>query len=276
MEFHSHSSHDFTNIGVPQSPNLFSSPQETETTNKIMDFSPWDDLFEFGFTPQLPYNYQSNQLYFNGIDLDNLNFDDIDLPHLDENFGTEQKPLNMVLPQPLPNGEEGLATRVKKEMEENNEGMLFLSSNKKRSCASVACVKEEVMEKNGKMLLLGNTNSNNYSSKKRKSCTLEFEEIRKHFGVPITQAAKDMNVGLTLLKRRCRELNIMRWPHRKLKSLEFLIENVKEMGLSNEVAMLEQHRKMLEKLPDLELSEETKKLRQTCFKANYKKRWCLV
>ncbi|OIV98021.1 hypothetical protein TanjilG_24859 [Lupinus angustifolius] len=244
-----------------------------------MDISPWDDLFEFGFTPQLPYNYQSNQLCFNGIDLDNLNFDDIDLPHLDENFGTEQKPLNMILSQPLPNcfSEESFVSSVKKELEENNEEMLFLSSsNKKRTCSLGACVKEEVIENNGKMLLLPNTNSNNYRSKKRKSCTLEFEEIKKHFGVPITQAAKEMNVGLTLLKRRCRELNIMRWPHRKLKSLEFLIENVKEMGLSNEVAMLEQHRKMLEKLPDLELTEETKKLRQTCFKANYKKRWCLV
>ncbi|KAE9604024.1 putative transcription factor Nin-like family [Lupinus albus] len=242
-----------------------------------MDISPWDDLFEFGFTPHLPYNYQSNQLCFNGIDLDNLNFDDIDLPHLDEKFGTEQKPLkNKVLPQPLPNrfGEEGLMIHLKKEVKENNEEMIFPSSkNKKMSCV---LVKEEVMENNRELILLPNTNSNNHSCKKRKSCNLEYDEIKKHFGVPITQAAKEMNVGLTLLKRRCRELNIKRWPHRKLKSLEFLIENVKEMGMSNEVAMLEQHRKMLEKLPDLELTEETKKLRQTCFKANYKKRWCLV
>lgn len=62
---------------------------------------------------------------------------------------------------------------------------------------------------------------------KKKSAALELDEIQKYFDLPITQAAKKLNVGLTVLKRRCRELNIMRWPHRKIKSLKALIENVK-------------------------------------------------
>ena len=61
---------------------------------------------------------------------------------------------------------------------------------------------------------------------RRKSSVLGLEEIQKHFHIPITEAAKAMNVGLTVLKRRCRELHIMRWPHRKLKSLNSLITNV--------------------------------------------------
>ncbi|KAF5731265.1 putative RWP-RK domain-containing protein [Tripterygium wilfordii] len=110
------------------------------------------------------------------------------------------------------------------------------------------------------------------SSGRKKSEILEMEEIRKYFDVPITRAAKLMNVGLTVLKKRCRELNIMRWPHRKIKSLKTLINNVKELGLTNEVTVLEEHKRLVEELPDLELTERTKRLRQACFKANYKKR----
>ncbi|KAJ7965329.1 putative RWP-RK domain-containing protein [Quillaja saponaria] len=101
-------------------------------------------------------------------------------------------------------------------------------------------------------------------------------ENGSYFDVPITKAAKEMNVGLTVLKRRCRDLNITRWPHRKIKSLKSLINNVKELGLTNEVVMLEEHRRLLDKLPDMELTEKTKKLRQACFKANYKKRRSLA
>ena len=52
------------------------------------------------------------------------------------------------------------------------------------------------------------------------------ETISQYFYMPITQAAKELNVGLTLLKKRCKELSIRRWPHRKLMSLQTLIKNV--------------------------------------------------
>ena len=45
------------------------------------------------------------------------------------------------------------------------------------------------------------------------------ETISRYFYMPITQAAKEFNVGLTLLKKRRRELGIRRWLHRKLMSL---------------------------------------------------------
>ncbi|XP_057774973.1 protein RKD4 [Salvia miltiorrhiza] len=107
---------------------------------------------------------------------------------------------------------------------------------------------------------------------RHKSSALQLEEIQKYFDFPITRAAKELNVGLTVLKKRCRELNIARWPHRKIKSLKSLIHNVKELGLTNEIEMLEEHKKMVERIPEMELTERTKKLRQACFKANYKKR----
>jgi hypothetical protein len=50
--------------------------------------------------------------------------------------------------------------------------------------------------------------------------------------MPITRAAREMNVGLTVLKKRYRELGIARWPHRKMKSLKSLILNVQVTRLS--------------------------------------------
>ncbi|XWS50338.1 hypothetical protein CRYUN_Cryun12cG0079600 [Craigia yunnanensis] len=64
-------------------------------------------------------------------------------------------------------------------------------------------------------------------SGRKRTSPLELDEIQKYFDFPISKAAKEMNVGLTVLKKRCRELNIMRWPHRKIKSSKSLINNVK-------------------------------------------------
>ncbi|KAL2935192.1 Protein RKD1 [Bienertia sinuspersici] len=123
---------------------------------------------------------------------------------------------------------------------------------------------------------LGN-NNNNISK------ALSKEIISKYFYMPITRAAKELNVGLTLLKKRCRELGIKRWPHRKLMSLQTLIKNVQELGkkggdacnegkLREAIQILEQEKKLMEEKPDLQLETRTKRLRQACFKANYKKR----
>ncbi|GAB4860749.1 hypothetical protein Ancab_035912 [Ancistrocladus abbreviatus] len=109
----------------------------------------------------------------------------------------------------------------------------------------------------------------------------EEETIGQYFYMPITQAAKELNVGLTLLKKRCRELGIRRWPHRKLMSLQTLIKNVQELERKEEVndakvkeavEILERERSLMEEIPDMQLEDQTKRLRQACFKANYKKR----
>ncbi|KAM0876582.1 hypothetical protein ACQ4PT_036095 [Festuca glaucescens] len=150
---------------------------------------------------------------------------------------------------------------------------------------------------------------------------LTFELVSQHFYMPITQAARELNVGLTVLKKRCRVLGIPRWPHRKMKSLRALINNVEvhslsivvflslttlnqpshlfkllitsyvgsrlqalqEAGKANDeeqlramVEMLEQERRLLEQKPCVELKDKTKRLRQACFKANYKKRRVLA
>nr|POE68311.1 protein rkd1 [Quercus suber] len=85
-------------------------------------------------------------------------------------------------------------------------------------------------------------------------------------------STKELNVGLTLLKKRCRELGIRRWPHRKLMSLQTLIKNVQELAkeegeeseakLSEAIEILEGERKLLEEIPDAQLEDNTKRLRQ--------------
>ncbi|KAJ1283903.1 hypothetical protein BS78_03G163000 [Paspalum vaginatum] len=106
-----------------------------------------------------------------------------------------------------------------------------------------------------------------------------FDDLRKYFYMPITRAAREMNVGLTVLKKRCRELGVARWPHRKMKSLKSLIVNVQEMGngmppaaVQQELLALETYCALMEEDPSIELTERTKKLRQACFKESYKRR----
>ncbi|GJN18666.1 hypothetical protein PR202_gb05849 [Eleusine coracana subsp. coracana] len=105
------------------------------------------------------------------------------------------------------------------------------------------------------------------------------DEIRKYFYMPITKAAREMNVGLTVLKKRCRELGVARWPHRKMKSLRALILNVQEMGkglspaaVQRELEALETYCALMEEDPSIQLTDRTKKLRQACFKESYKRR----
>ncbi|CAH9092620.1 unnamed protein product [Cuscuta europaea] len=123
-----------------------------------------------------------------------------------------------------------------------------------------------------------NINNNNSLSK-----MLSRETLSKYFYMPITKAAKELNVGLTLLKKRCRELGIRRWPHRKLMSLQTLIANVQELVKGGEdgkvrevLELLENQMKEIVECPDTEMEEKTKKLRQACFKANYKKRKLVI
>eukprot|EP00250_Pteridium_aquilinum_P014852 c22236_g1_i3 orf=80-1714(-) len=52
------------------------------------------------------------------------------------------------------------------------------------------------------------------------------DELTHYFNMPITQASKELKVGLTVLKKRCRIFGIPRWPHRKMKSINSLIHTI--------------------------------------------------
>ncbi|CAM9875092.1 unnamed protein product, partial [Phaeothamnion confervicola] len=44
--------------------------------------------------------------------------------------------------------------------------------------------------------------------------------LSDYFALPIEEAAKSLGVSTTIVKRVCRRLNIKKWPHRKLVSVQ--------------------------------------------------------
>ncbi|CAI8598519.1 unnamed protein product [Vicia faba] len=235
-----------------------------DDTDKITDFSRFEGFPEFDWETEV--SCQSNHLYVNEFkDLEIFNFH-FNLPLFHENFEVNnQNPLNVVFP---------VLEQCSEKDESIGECSFAESSVKTGNAFSRFVKKEEEYEYQEESRLPLSSGSTSLSRNKKFS--LQYDEIKKHFDVPITLAAKRLNIGVTLLKKRCRELNITRWPHRKLKSLMLLMDNLKEMGLDDEVAKLEKQKKLLEKIPGMELNEETKKLRQVCFKNCYKKRRLLT
>ncbi|KAK7253022.1 hypothetical protein RIF29_37402 [Crotalaria pallida] len=108
-------------------------------------------------------------------------------------------------------------------------------------------------------------------------------DLAKYFDMPIVEASKNLNVGLTVLKRKCREFGIRRWPHRKLKSLDNLIHDLQEeakyqeskdkaaaMAVIERKRMLESEKENIEKKPFMDIQTETKRFRQDVFKRRHK------
>ncbi|KAK9109464.1 hypothetical protein Sjap_017524 [Stephania japonica] len=107
-------------------------------------------------------------------------------------------------------------------------------------------------------------------------------DLSKYFDLTITEASRRMNVGLTVLKRKCREFGIPRWPHRKIKSLDNLILELKEekdrqdqvcasaaIAVLKRQRMLETEKENIEKKPSMDIKKETKRFRQDVFKRKH-------
>ncbi|GJN22261.1 hypothetical protein PR202_gb09814 [Eleusine coracana subsp. coracana] len=112
---------------------------------------------------------------------------------------------------------------------------------------------------------------------RRSSEALTFELVSRHFCMPVNQAAKELNVGVTSLKLTCRKLGIPRWPHRKVKILQTLIDDVQELEKDTDeqvdgdrtrrvVEMLQQTKKLIEERPAMMLDKKTMQLRQACLR----------
>ncbi|KAK7406926.1 hypothetical protein VNO78_08562 [Psophocarpus tetragonolobus] len=114
---------------------------------------------------------------------------------------------------------------------------------------------------------------------------ISLSDLVKYFGMPIVEASKNLNVGLTVLKRKCREFGIPRWPHRKIKSLDSLIHDLQEeaknqeledreaaMAVAKRQRMLESEKENIEKKPFMDIQSETKRFRQDVFKRRHRAR----
>ena len=114
----------------------------------------------------------------------------------------------------------------------------------------------------------------------RSASDITRDDLASCFHMPSEQACRKLGVGLTVLKRQCRKFGIKRWPFRKIKSLDRLINNVSagivpsEGGrvLLKSVEELEEQKRQMEVCAIHELDEETKRLQQAYSKANHKLR----
>lgn len=86
-----------------------------------------------------------------------------------------------------------------------------------------ACLSMNMMEKGAELC--------NQRGATERMTDITLHELSQYFHMPITQASKELKVGLTVLKKRCREFGIPRWPHRKMKSLDSLIQNIQVTSL---------------------------------------------
>ncbi|XP_006284026.2 protein RKD5 [Capsella rubella] len=112
---------------------------------------------------------------------------------------------------------------------------------------------------------------------------LSLEDLSKYFCLTIVEASRNLNVGLTVLKKKCREFGIPRWPHRKIKSLDSLIHDLqreaeRQQEMSEATAMavakrqkkLETEKKNIVEKPFMEIQKETKRFRQINFKKRHR------
>ena len=58
---------------------------------------------------------------------------------------------------------------------------------------------------------------------------LSLEQLSGYFHLPINEAATQLGVCPTVLKKMCRNKGVDRWPHRKIKSIDSLIESLQKV-----------------------------------------------
>ena len=78
---------------------------------------------------------------------------------------------------------------------------------------------------------------------------LSKQDIIKHFDKPLKEAAKELGLSESVLKKYCRKFDIHRWPYRKVKSLKNIVE-VCEENKKNEI---ENYLNILYKEPNTKL-----------------------
>ncbi|KAL6882620.1 hypothetical protein ACP4OV_011310 [Aristida adscensionis] len=122
-------------------------------------------------------------------------------------------------------------------------------------------------------------------------------DIAQCFHLPLKEASKTLKIGVSILKKKCREYGIPRWPHRKIKSLDALIQDIESIigedtredaqqamqelkesekqnfaiqALAKRKRMLESEKEAIQQKPALGLQPETKEFREDVFKRKYR------
>uniref|UniRef100_A0ACD5UTE2 Uncharacterized protein n=1 Tax=Avena sativa TaxID=4498 RepID=A0ACD5UTE2_AVESA len=126
--------------------------------------------------------------------------------------------------------------------------------------------------------------------------SITLADIAQYFHLPIREASKILKIGVSILKRKCRQYGIPRWPHRKIKSLDSLINDLEYViddterdevqqekrkkeeeykqdairALAKRKRLLETEKETIQQKPALDLMAETKLFREDVFKRRYR------
>lgn len=119
--------------------------------------------------------------------------------------------------------------------------------------------------------------------------TVAYLEEHKCFDMPLVEAAKSLDVGLSVMKRVCRTLGLARWPYRTRASLQNVIEKTERYLVdhaetedgeaasgqkANVIEALQTQMSSVTGRGGSDLNSAIKKYRQSIFKLNYKLKKC--
>lgn len=62
---------------------------------------------------------------------------------------------------------------------------------------------------------------------------MNLDELSQYFHLPINEVSQQLGVCTTVLKKICRNNGLERWPHRKIKSIDGLIDSLQALVASN-------------------------------------------
>lgn len=102
--------------------------------------------------------------------------------------------------------------------------------------------------------------------------------IRLFVSSTLNDAAKELGMGVTALKKKCRKFGVKRWPYRQIKSLDSLTDHMKEIIRKSDgnyehfqivIEHIQFHRNKLLKNPCHKIPGSILKLRQSDFKQKY-------
>ena len=108
--------------------------------------------------------------------------------------------------------------------------------------------------------------------KKRRVADITRDDLASLFHLPAELACRELGIGLTVLKRRAREVGIQRWPFRKMKSLERLIEHVVSVVAEPEARSTELMGVKADLVDGIiaDVDQNTKRQLQASFKAKWR------
>eukprot|EP00873_Tetraselmis_striata_P013703 jgi/Tetstr1/433967/TSEL_023144.t1 len=166
----------------------------------------------------------------------------------------------------ITNGYEHVATTADPTLPESPRNQRSMASShdyeEQRAASASAAHSEGYLEAENDNSQDGHQEQNGMIQKRQIS-GFNLNEVCQYFHLPIHEAAARLGVGETWLKQKCRDSGIRRWPYRKVKSMDKIIERLTAQIKEGADALNKTQMTHLES----QLREAQEKRRQLCLDA---------